>query len=257
MPSPPAPLPPGGRGEFVAFPEPRVLATFVRRRMRFLADMLLPDGTATVAHCPNTGSMKGCLYPGARALLTRHDSPTRKLAYTWRAIEGPAGWIGLDTTLPNRLVAEVVKAGFLPTLAGYPEVLPEQRMGERSRVDLLLRGPQGRCWVEVKNVSLVEHGVARFPDAVTARGLKHLHELALRVREGDRAAMVYVVQREDGTSFEPAGDIDPEYAKGLEWAVGQGVEAYALGCRVSPEGVEAVRLLPASAGSPLRSSLVH
>ena len=231
---------------FVPFPEPRVLATFVRRRMRFLADVVLPDGTPSVAHCPNTGSMKGCLFPGARALLTRHDSPTRKLAYTWRAIEGPAGWVGLDTTLPNRLVAEAVRAGFLPSLAGFAEVLPEQRMGERSRVDLLLRGPRGRCWVEVKNVSLVEGGVARFPDAVTTRGLKHLHELVERVKEGDRAAMVYVVQREDGHGFEPAADIDPEYARGLTWAVGQGVEAWAIGCKVSPEGVEAIRLLPAS-----------
>jgi sugar fermentation stimulation protein A len=98
----------------------------------------------------------------------------------------------------------------------------------------------------VKNVSLVEGGVARFPDAVTTRGLKHLHELVERVKEGDRAAMVYVVQREDGHAFEPAADLDPDYAKGLAWAVGQGVEAWALGCKVSPEGVEAVRLLPTS-----------
>lgn len=228
----------------MAFPEPRVLATFVARRQRFLADMVLPDGTPTVAHCPNTGSMKGCLFPGARALLTHHDSPTRKLAWTWRAIEGPAGWIGLDTTLPNRLVAEVVRAGMLPALAGYPELLPERPMGENSRVDLLLVGPRGRCWVEVKNVSLVEHGVARFPDAVTARGLKHLRELTERVREGDRAAMVYVVQREDGQSFEPAAEIDPAYAQGLSAAVAAGVEVHALGCRVSAEGVTAERLLP-------------
>jgi len=232
----------------VPFPEPRVLATFLGRRQRFLADVRLDDGAEVVAHCPNTGSMKGCLFPGHRALLTRHDDPRRKLAYTWRAIEGPAGWIGLDTGLPPRLVGAALRAGLLPALAAYGTIRYEVRMGERSRVDLVLEGPDGRAWVEVKNVSLVERGVARFPDAVTARGLKHLHELALRVREGDRAAMVYVVQREDGRRFEPAADLDPAYARGLQVAVAAGVEAYALGTRVTPEGVTATGLLPLDAG---------
>jgi sugar fermentation stimulation protein A len=229
---------------FLAFPEPRELATFLGRRRRFLADVRLADGTDAVAHCANTGSMKGCLFPGARVVLSRHADPRRKLPYTWRAIEGPSGWIGVDTTLPNRLAAEAIRAGLVPALRGFPTILAERRMGVDSRVDLLLDGPAGRCWVEVKNVTLVENGVARFPDAVTARGLKHLQELGNRVREGDRAAMLYVVQREDAGAFEPAADIDPEYARAFREARRNGVEAFVLGCGVHPSGVEVASLLP-------------
>ncbi|MFU8856164.1 MAG: DNA/RNA nuclease SfsA [Deferrisomatales bacterium] len=225
------------------FPEPRRFATFVGRRQRFLADVVLEDGTAVVAHCPNTGSMKGCLHPGRPALLWDSRNPARKLRYTWKAIEGEEGWIGVDTGVPNHLAEQAIRAGLLPALAGFTKIAREQPMGERSRVDLVLSVP-GTCYVEVKNVTLVEGGGARFPDAVTARGRKHLEELAARVRAGHRAAMLYVVQRQDGRWFEPAEDIDPAYAEGLRRAVGAGVEVYVLGARVTPEGVEGTGLLP-------------
>lgn len=229
---------------FLPFPEPRVLATFLGRRQRFFADVRLDDGTEEAAHCPNTGSMRGCLFPGHRALLWESPNPARRLRYTWKAVEAGGFWVGVDTAVPNRLAEAAVQAGALPGLAGFATVRRERRMGERSRVDLLLEGSGGRCWVEVKNVTLVEGGAARFPDAVTERGLKHLGELAARVAEGDRAAMVYVVQRGDADRFEPAADIDPAYARGLAAAVDAGVEAYALATRVSPEGVEFTGLLP-------------
>ncbi|GAB4267455.1 MAG: DNA/RNA nuclease SfsA [Deferrisomatales bacterium] len=229
---------------FLPFPEPRTLATFLGRRQRFLADMELPDGSRVVAHCPNTGSMKGCLHPGRPALLWNSRNPRRKLLYTWKAIEGPHGWIGVDTAVPNRLVEAALRAGLVAPLAGFDTVEREKRFGERSRVDLLLRGSGRVCYVEIKNVTLVEGGAARFPDAVTARGLKHLEELEREVASGHRAAMVYVVQRGDGRWFEPAADIDPAYAAGLHRAVAAGVEVYALGTQVSPEGVAVTGLLP-------------
>jgi sugar fermentation stimulation protein A len=229
---------------FLPFPEPKLFATFLGRRQRFFADMEMPDGTRIVAHCPNTGSMKACLYPGRRALLWDSQNPKRKLRYTWKAIEAPGAWVGVDTLLPNRLVEAAIRAGAIPGLKGFDTVQREKRLGEHSRVDLLLEASAGLCYVEVKNVTLVEDGVARFPDAVTARGLKHLEELTLRVEEGDRAAMVYVIQRADGNRFAPAEDIDPAYAAGLGRAVAAGVEVYVLGTRVSPEGVEARGLLP-------------
>jgi len=230
-------------GVFLPFPEPLRTATFLGRRQRFLADMLLEDGRTTVAHCPNTGSMRGCLYPGHRAVLWDSRNPARKLQYTWKAIEGPTAWIGIDTGVPNRLVEAAIRGGIIPPLSGFPQILREKPMGERSRVDLLLEGA-GRCYVEVKNVTLVEDGAARFPDAVTARGLKHLEELAAQVRAGHRAAMVFVVQRGDGRWFEPAEDIDPAYAAGLREALTCGVEAYAVGASVSAQGVAATGLLP-------------
>jgi len=231
------------RQVYLPFPEPRCIATFLGRRQRFLADMRLADGSPTVAHCPNTGSMKGCVFPGRPAVLWDSRNPARRLRYTWKAVEGPEAWIGVDTGVPNRLAEAAIRGGVIAPLAGFARILREKPMGERSRVDLVLEGAE-RCYVEVKNVTLVERGAARFPDAVTARGLRHLEELAARVREGHRAAMVYVVQRADGEWFEPAEDIDPAYACGLREALKAGVEAYALGARVSPEGVEATGLLP-------------
>ncbi|MBI5442017.1 MAG: DNA/RNA nuclease SfsA [Deltaproteobacteria bacterium] len=220
------------------------MGTFVARRQRFLADVLLPDGTPAVAHCPNTGSMKGCLFPGHPVLLWDSRNPLRKCRYTWKAVDAGGFWVGVDTGLPNRFVEAAVRAGAVPGLRGFPTVRPEQRCGARSRIDLLLEGPGGRCFVEVKNVTLVEGGAARFPDAVTARGLRHLTELTAAVAAGDRAAMVYVVQRCDARRFEPAREIDPAYARGLEAAVRAGVEAHALLARVSTEGVEFAGVLP-------------
>lgn len=233
---------------FLPFPEPRLFATFLARRQRFLADMELDDGRRVVAHCPNTGSMKGCLFPGHRALLWDSRNPARRYPLSWKAIRGAACWIGVDTGVPNRLAEAAIVGGAVPPLAGYDAVARERRMGERSRVDLVLERPGDRCFVEVKNVTLVEGGAARFPDAVTARGLKHLEELADQVRAGHRAAMLYVVQRGDGERFEPAADIDPAYAEGLRRARDAGVEAYALGVEVSPEGVGVTGLLPVSYG---------
>lgn len=226
------------------FPEPRVFGTFLARRQRFLADVELSDGTRLVAHCPNTGSMKGCLFPGHRALLWDSENPKRKLRHTWKAVEAEGFWVGVDTGVPNRLVERAVQLGAIPGLDGFPLVRREVRLGEKSRVDLCLEGPGVHCYVEVKNVTLVEGRAARFPDAVTARGLKHLEELSACVRRGDRAAMVYVVQREDGEWFEPAEDIDPAYADGLRGALAHGVEAYALATRVTEDGVELTGTLP-------------
>lgn len=230
---------------FIPFPEPRVPAIFLGRRKRFLADMRLADGQEVVAHCANTGSMKGCLHPGRAALLWDADKPGRKLRYSWKAIEAPTAWVGIDTSLPNALTAAAIAAGELCALGPIARLQRERKMGARSRVDLLLTSPdEVRTWVEVKNVTLVQGGVARFPDAVTARGLKHLRELGDRVEEGDRAAMVYVVQRADGARFEPAADLDPAYAAGLREAVARGIQVFVLGAEVSPEGVRTTGRLP-------------
>jgi sugar fermentation stimulation protein A len=228
---------------FIPFPEPRVTATFLGRRKRFLADMELADGRRIVAHCPNTGSMEGCLFPGHAALLWDSRNPQRKLRHTWKAIDAGGFWVGIDTGVPNRLVEQALRAGVVPDLSAFPVIRRERKMGPGSRVDLLLEDGDARCYVEVKNVTLVKAGVARFPDSVTARGLKHLKELTRRVRKGDRAVMFFVVQREDAREFEAAADIDPDYARELKKARRAGVEVFVLGTRVSPDGVEATGLL--------------
>lgn len=233
-----------GKRPFIPFPTPLVRATFIRRYKRFLADMELEDGQVVSAHCPNPGSMKSLLVPGSETLLWDHPGPTRKYRYGWKAILLRDCWVGVDTHLTNRIAEVALQEGVVKALGRPGNLLRERPMGTDSRVDLLLEGEGGRCWVEVKNVTLTEGLTARFPDAVTGRGLKHLKTLRSMVRAGDRAANLYVVQRSDPEVFEPADDIDPEYGRTLRQVHRGGVEVFALRCRVSPEGVEVLGELP-------------
>lgn len=206
------------------------------RRQRFLADIELDSGEQVVAHCANTGSMLGCKAPGSRVWLSAATNPQRKLAWTWELVEAVPGIVvGIHTGRSNGLVEEAILAGVLPPLAGFGRVRREVRYGsENSRVDLLLENDAGpRCYVEVKNVTAaVEGGVALFPDAVSARGSKHLRELMGVVAAGERAAIVFCCQRADVHEVWPADAIDPLYGRTLREAVAAGVEAYALRAHV-------------------------
>lgn len=230
------------------FAEQLIPGRLVRRYKRFLADIHLADGSLVTAHCPNTGSMMGCTRAGSAVRLSTSDNPKRGYRHTWEMVRVGRTWVGLNTILANRVAAEALECGVVPGLRGYERLERERPLGTSSRVDLLLSGPGDRsCYVEVKNVTLVEGSVALFPDAVTARGLKHLEELADAVRRGRgivRAAMVYLVQRTDGRAFRAAEAIDPDYAAALDRAAGNGVEVYPLLARVSPTGITPLKLLP-------------
>ncbi len=232
------------------FPDPLIEGTLIRRYKRFLADVRLADGRQITAHCPNSGSMLGCLVEGGRVLLSPQDRPSRKLKWTWEiAYVGAGGAVPalINTMWPNRVVREAIEAGAVESLRGYPGVRGEVRYeGGRSRFDLLLEAPgRRRCFVEVKNVTLVhDGGVARFPDAVTTRGARHLRELSRVVAEGDRAALVFHVPRADAREVRPADAIDPAYGEALREAAAAGVELLALRCRVTPEEVVAEAALP-------------
>ena len=228
------------------FSEPLIPGTLLRRYKRFLADVELDDGTTITAHTPNTGSMLGCAEPGFRVWLRDTANPKRKYRYAWEMVEVDGGaLVGIDTGLPNKLVAEAVEQGVIAELQGYETIRPEVRYGrENSRADLLLEGEAGRCFVEVKNVTAaVGDGVAVFPDAVSARGTKHLRELMDVVAQGDRAVMCFCVQREDVAEVRPADAIDPLYGATLREALAAGVEAIAYGAEVSPRGVRLARRL--------------
>lgn len=210
----------------------------VKRYKRFLADVELTDGSIVTAHCPNSGSMKGCDRSGAPVRLSRSPNPDRKLPYTWELVQIDGCWVGLNTMLPNRLAEEAILDGAVVELQGYERLRREVPYGsERSRIDLLLEGKLGRCFVEVKNVTLVEGGLALFPDAVTARGQKHLRELMEVVRNGDRGVILFTVQRGDGRAVAPADAIDPTYGRLLREAVASGVEALAYRAVVEPEEI--------------------
>lgn len=223
---------------------PLISGTLVKRYKRFLADVVLEDGSTVTVHCPNSGSMKGCATPGSPVLLSRSSNPGRKYPFTWELVLVNDFWVGINTALPNRLVHEAISNGAAAELHGYTSIRPEVPYGEHSRIDLLLEGPAGRCFVEVKNVTLVENNRALFPDAVTTRGQKHLNELMRVVREGDRGVIFFTVQRGDGESVSPADCIDPEYGRLLRLAVSNGVEAIAYQASVAPEEIFLTRRLP-------------
>jgi len=199
--------------------------TLVKRYKRFLADVELDNGGLVTAHCPNSGTMRACSQPGQPVFLSFHDNPKRKLKYTWEIIHMPDSLVGVNTLVPNRLVKHSVEEGLVPELIGYDRVRAEVKTSDGSRLDLVLEKDGRRnCFVEVKNCTLVEGSNARFPDAVTARGRKHLMELQRLVAEGNRSVMFFLVQRMDADRFSPADDIDPAYGKELRRAHQNGVE---------------------------------
>jgi sugar fermentation stimulation protein A len=222
----------------VQIEQPTAEGRLLRRYKRFLADVELPSGELVTAHCPNTGSLRGCVPEGARAVLRDSQNPTRKLRWTLQTVEVEGTWVNVDTGLPNTLVAEALGAGLVPDLVGYEGLRREVRYGTGSRIDVLLEGERGRCYVEVKSTTLAADGLARFPDAVTERGRKHLEELARVVEAGDRGVIFFCVSRGDVTRFAPADEIDPAYGETLRRVVGLGVEPIAYSTRVTPDRFE-------------------
>lgn len=228
------------------FPQPLKRGVLVARYKRFFADVVLDDGTAITAHCPNPGAMLGLNTPGLGAWVSRSDDPKRKLAHTLELVEADGGLVGINTMHPNRLVAEALAADAIPELTGYASHRREVKYGVNSRVDFLLEAPsRARCWLEIKNCHLRRSGaLAEFPDCVAARSLKHLGELEGRVAEGDRAVALFVVQRTDCGAFSACGELDPAFARGLDRAADAGVEVLAYACAVAVGGVKIAHRIP-------------
>ncbi len=212
------------RKEFRGLVWPELIpGRLIKRYKRFLADVELEDGMVVTAHCPNSGSMTACSEPGRPVYLSRHDNPRRKLKYTWEIIHMPDSLVGVNTLVPNRLVKTSIEHNLVPELLDYQDIRPEVQTSKGSRLDLLLTKSHGaKCFVEIKNCTLVNQGVACFPDAVTQRGRKHLDELQRLVAEGNRCVMFFCVQRMDAECFRPADQIDSAYAEALRRAHLQG-----------------------------------
>lgn len=206
------------------FEKPLIPGKLIRRYKRFLADIELESGEVVTAHCPNSGSMLTCNIPGSEVLLSFHENPNRKYAHTWELVKVNSVWAGINTQVPNKLVYETILAGEIPELASYVTVQREKKVGSHSRLDLMLSNENESCYVEIKNVTLVENDVAVFPDAVTERGTKHLMELMKLHEQGHRAVIFFLIQREDARSFAPADKIDPKYGETLRQAFANGVE---------------------------------
>jgi sugar fermentation stimulation protein A len=210
-----------------------IRGALIQRYKRFLADVRLENGEIVTAHCTNTGSMMGCKEPGSSVYISRSDNLNRKLLYTWELIKTDSTWVGINTLHPNKLVPEAVQSGVIAELSGYLSIRREVKVSAHTRLDLCLEGPNGNCFIEVKNVTLAMNGTAAFPDAVSERGTKHLKALMRLKRQGHRAAIVFVIQRGDCSTFRPADEIDSEYGRWLRKAIKAGVEALPYRAKVT------------------------
>lgn len=227
------------------FNQPLQAVKLLRRYKRFLADVELPDGRQLTVHCPNTGSMIGCSSPGLTAMISSSANPNRKYRHTLEMVKVAGSWVGINTSLTNRLVREALENAIFPELDPFEQIKAEVKCGN-SRLDFLLTNKGELTYLEVKNCTLARQGIALFPDAITARGTKHLQEL-LRLHEaGHRAALIFCVQLQDVDHFKPAGDIDPLYARTLAEVYRQGVLVLACQARVTPEGITVNQRLPVS-----------
>ena len=221
------------------FATPLVPARLIRRYKRFLADVRLADGREVTAHCANPGSMMGLAEPDTKIWLEPNNDPKKKLKFGWRLVDHENGhFTGVDTSLPNRAMKAALLAHQVPDLPPYDLVRPEVKYGENSRIDFLLSGQGPDIYLEVKSVTLCRTaGLAEFPDSVTARGTKHLQELAKRATQGHRAIMFYLVQRTDCAAMTLATDIDPVYRVAFDQAAAAGVKVCAQRCKISPKGI--------------------
>jgi sugar fermentation stimulation protein A len=233
----------------IRFPEGSRLAIFCRREKRFLVEVEAGEERFWV-HTNNSGSMLGLLRPGATVLISPALRPDRRLPYTLELVQLDSIWVGVNTVVPNRLLHLAWEVGVLPEIMGYEYFRKEARIGQ-SRLDAVLNGLLGTLWIETKNVTLVEDGVAYFPDAVTTRGQKHLRELIHLAHEGIRVACFYLIQRADAQCFGPADFIDPVFADLFWEALRAGVEMWPYQALVSPEGIGLGPCLP------LQHSLHH
>jgi sugar fermentation stimulation protein A len=244
----------------VRLPSPLIAATFVKRLNRFAA-LVEADGKRSgaarpgsdrgvppervQAHVANSGRLRELFQPGRTVYLSRQQAAHRATPYDLVLVRLPTGLVSADARLPNALVRDAFQRSLLPPFAGYTHVQPEARYGH-SRLDFALSGPSAeeRCLVEVKSATLVVNGQARFPDAPTERGRKHLDELARAVRKGHRAAVLFIIQRGDVISFAPNAPADPAFARALRRAVRAGVEVYAYRCRLTRRSITLVGAVP-------------
>lgn len=239
-----APEYPKFQSEIMHFTSKLEQAVLIRRYKRFLADVKLPDGSTLTIHCPNSGSMRSCSEPGNLVCFSQSDNPKRKYPHTLEMIRVGDTWVGINTSRTNTIVAEAILKGEIAEIKGVDELKREVKTSEGSRLDIMLTAGNQKTYIEVKNCSLVEDGYAQFPDAVTARGTKHLNELIRLVQDGHNGIIFFLIQRLDADRFKPAAEIDRLYAATLHTAANRGVLVLAYQASVTPESINVIKRLP-------------
>lgn len=226
------------------FKSPLIPATLIKRYKRFLADVRLNDDTVITVHCPNTGTMKTCSTPNSPVMLSVSDNPKRKYPHTLEMVCETGTWVGVNTGLTNKLVAEAIEVGTIDEFTKVSNIKREVTVSKGSRLDLLVEHDTGETYIEIKNCSMAIDRCAMFPDAVTARGTKHLEELIKLKEQGNQAAIFFLIQRGDADFFAPAKHIDPTYSETLVKATKAEVMLLAYQAEVSPTGITVKNKLP-------------
>ena len=209
----------------------------IKRYKRFLADIILDDGSQITAHVPNSGAMTSCIEPNCDVWVTFHDNPKRKLKYTLELTKMDENLICTNTGVANKIAIEAIQNGVIKELQGYNSLKPEQKYGQNSRIDILLENENQKCYVEIKSVSLRIDDSLAFPDSVTSRGTKHLNELYDMVKDGHRAVMLYVIQRTDDLPFRLACEIDKKYCEAFKEVTNKGVEVLVYQSEINHENI--------------------
>lgn len=232
----------------VPFPQPLAAVKLRRRINRFVVSVTAESGEELQLHLPNSGRMQELLTPGTPGLAYIHGSPTRRTAGTLLLVRYQGRWVSVDAHMPNRLFVRGIAAGVLKPFLPCTDIRKEVTV-RRVRLDFLLTSPDGsRCLVEAKSCNLVEDGIALFPDAPTLRGTNHLEVLTDSVKQGQRGALVWFVQRDDARQLRPHRAADPEFAAAVERAALAGVELYAYRCQVSPHRIAILDEIPVVTG---------
>ena len=220
------------------FKERLLQGTLVKRYKRFFADIKYKNKIIT-AHCPNSGSMMGLLDKGNKAWFSLSDNPNRKLKYTLEIVEVEKKMVGINTLLTNKIVLEALNYKKINSLIKFNDIKTEVKFSNNTRFDFLLRNNKEKCFLEVKNVTLVrEKKMAEFPDAITSRGTKHLNELYNAKKKGYQSYILYLIQREDCDSFKIAKDIDKKYKTAFDKALKSGVKILCYDCKLNNEEIK-------------------
>jgi len=219
------------------FKERLLQGTLIKRYKRFFVDIKYKNKIIT-SHCPNSGSMMGLLNKGNKVWFSRSNNPSRKLKHTLEIIEVEKKMVGINTLLTNKIVLEALNQKKINSLAKFTNIKPEAKFSNNTRFDFLLHNNNTKCFLEVKNVTLVrERKIAEFPDAITSRGTKHMNELCSAKKKGYQSYIFYLIQREDCTSFKIAEDIDLEYKNTFSKALNNGVKMLCYDCKLNNEEI--------------------
>ena len=211
---------------------------FIKRYKRFFVDVQIENKLVT-AHCPNTGSMLGLLNEGNKVWLTKSDNPNRKLKYTLQIIEDNKSKVGVNTHLTNKIVLNALENNLIKEFSKDIKIKPEVRFGESTRFDFLISKKNYKAFIEVKNVTLKRKpNIAEFPDAITSRGAKHIHELIKASKKGYKIYIAFIIQREDCDQLSIASDIDPEYSQILSKAIRNKLKVLCYDCKFSSKGIK-------------------